>query len=126
MNRIRKALFALFVGVTLTVPILQAQGVSKYDEHQEWVTNVLKDVQKIKVGMTRGELLKVFGEEGGLSTGLERTYVYKGCPYIKVDIEFTAVGRPARDSDGRVTLVESKADLIKNISRPYLELSIID
>ena len=58
-------------------------------------------------GMTRADLLKVFTTEGGLSTGLNRTYVYRECQYIKVDVDFEPVGRPARDAEGRVTLVEA-------------------
>jgi len=83
-------------------------------------------MQKIKVGMTRADLLKVFTTEGGLSTGLNRTYVYRECPYIKVDVEFEPVGRPARDTDGRVTLVEANEDVIKNISKPYLAWMVTD
>lgn len=76
--------------------------------------------------MTRAELLKVFTTEGGLSTGLNRKYVYRECPYIKVDVEFEPVGRPARDTQERVTLLEADRDVIKNISKPYLEWSILD
>jgi len=83
-------------------------------------------METIKVGMTRANLLKVFTTEGGLSTGLQRTYVYHDCPYIKVDVEFEPVGRPARDRDGRVTLEEDRRDIITKISRPYLDWSIMD
>ena len=76
--------------------------------------------------MTREELMKVFGTEGGLSTGLHRTFVSRECPYFKVDVEFRAVGRPDRDSGGRVTLEEDARDIIVKISRPYLQFSIVD
>jgi len=76
--------------------------------------------------MTRGRLLEVFTTEGGLSTGLQRTYVFRECPYIKVNVKFTAVGRPERDTDGRVTLEESNLDVIKEISAPYLAWSVAD
>ena len=76
--------------------------------------------------MTREELMKVFRTEGGLSTGLHRTFVSRECPYFKVDVEFRAVGRPDRDSDGRVTLEEDARDVIVQISRPYLQFSIAD
>ena len=45
-------------------------------------------------------LLNVFTTEEGLSTGLNRTYVYRECPYIRVNLEFEPVGRPARDAEG--------------------------
>jgi hypothetical protein len=41
-------------------------------------------------------------------------------------VEFRPVGRPARDETGRVTLDEDGRDIIKTISRPYLEFSIMD
>jgi hypothetical protein len=83
-------------------------------------------MQTIKPGMTRRYLLEVFTTEGGLSTGLQRTFVNRDCPYFKVDVEFEAVGRPNRDADGRVTLVEGSQDVIVNISRPYLEFSVFN
>jgi hypothetical protein len=83
-------------------------------------------MEKVKVGMTRADLSKVFTKEGGLSTALNRTYVYRECPYIKVDVEFEPVGRPARDAEGRVTRIEADSDVIKKISKPYLEWSIAD
>ena len=83
-------------------------------------------MQTIKPGMTREALLTVFTTEGGLSTGLRRTFVSRDCPYFKVDVEFQAVGRPNRDGDERVTLVEGSQDIILKISRPYLQFSILD
>jgi hypothetical protein len=91
-----------------------------------WVTQALKRMQTIKPGMTREALLTVLTTEGGLSTGLQRTFVSRNCPYFKVDVEFKAVGRPDRDSDGRVTLVEGSQDIIVKISQPYLQFSILD
>jgi len=95
-------------------------------DHTAWVGESLKRMQTIKPGMTRTDLLKVFATEGGLSTGLQRTFVSQDCPYFKVDVEFEAVGRPSRDANGRVTLVEGNHDIIVKISRPYLQFSIMD
>jgi hypothetical protein len=83
-------------------------------------------MQTVKPGMTRKTLLSIFTTEGGLSTGLRRTYVSRDCPYFKVDVEFRAVGRPDRDQSGRVTLVEADEDIIVNVSRPYLQFSVMD
>jgi hypothetical protein len=55
-------------------------------DHTEWVGGVLNATQSIKVGMTRSDLLKVFTTEGGLSWSSQRTYAYRQCPYIKVDV----------------------------------------
>ena len=88
--------------------------------------HALEKMEVVKPGMTRDDLLKVFRNEGGLSTGLHRTYVSRDCAYFKVDVQFQAVGRPERDTDGRVTLAEDGRDIIVKISRPYLQFSIAD
>jgi hypothetical protein len=95
-------------------------------DHLAWVTQALVKMESIKPGMTRNDLLQIFTTEGGLSTGLRRTYVSRESPYFKVDVEFEAVGRPGHDADGRVTLVEGLQDAIAKISRPYLQFSIAD
>ncbi len=94
--------------------------------HVAWVAEVLTRMQTVKPGMSREALVRVFTTEGGLSTGLQRTFVSRDCPYFKVDVEFQAVGRPDRDENGRVTLIEDSRDIILKISRPYLQFSILD
>ncbi len=70
--------------------------------------------------MTRAELLKVFITEGGLSSATHRTFVYRDCPYIKVDVDFT-------DSDPNQKRVEERpTDIVSKISKPYLDWSISD
>jgi hypothetical protein len=96
------------------------QGRAATGRHSEWVAQSLNRIQQIKVGATRAELLKIFREEGGLSTRAQRTYVYHECPYIKVDVEFKPV---AGASNGQR---EDASDEIVKISRPYLALSISD
>ena len=88
------------------------------EEHTKWVDHVLRDIQTLKPGMTRGDLARMFVEEGGISTRAHRKYVYRTCPYIKVDIEFSPSDRDPWK--------ENPEDKIVNISRPYLEYSIMD
>jgi hypothetical protein len=95
-------------------------------DHQDWVTRGLKKIETIKPGMTREELLEVFTTEGGFSTGLNRRFISRDCPYFKVDVEFKAVGRSERDNEGRVTLEEDPRDIIVKISQPYLQFGIAD
>jgi hypothetical protein len=83
-------------------------------------------MESIKPGMTRKQLLTVFTTEGGLSTPLRRLFVSKECPYFKVDVEFRAVGRPERDDEGRVTMIEGEDDVIRKISTPFLQFSVAD
>lgn len=96
------------------------------ETHTEWITRSLKEMQTVKPGMTRAQLLKVFTTEGGLSTTQARTYVYRECPYIKVDVTFKIEGRPERDAEGRLTSEESLQDTIVTITKPYLNWSIMD
>jgi hypothetical protein len=85
-------------------------------DHTEWIAGVLKATQSIKVGMTRSDLFKVFTTEGGLSWSTQRTYVYRQCPYIKVDVKFAASSNTE----------ELPKDKIVEISRPYLAWSVMD
>jgi len=85
-------------------------------DHTEWVAGVLKATQSIEIGMTRSDLLKVFTTEGGLSWSTQRTYVYRECPYIKVDVKFAASSNTE----------ELPKDKIVEISHPYLAWSVMD
>src|SRR6266508_3672732 len=103
-----RILFALRVAILFSGAIeghtFQTRSQASPDRHHTpWVLDSLKRIQTVKAGMTQADLLAVFTTEGGLSTGLKRKYVYRQCPYFKVDVEFEPVGRPARDRDGRVT-----------------------
>jgi hypothetical protein len=82
------------------------------------IANVLKQCQTIHAGMIRADLSKVFTTEGGLSTVTWRTYIYRDCPFVKVDVEF-APSTPKQ-------AVEKPTDTITKISKPYLEWSIAD
>jgi hypothetical protein len=84
------------------------------------ISEILIECQKIKPGMTRAELLKVFTTEGGLSTATHRTFVYRDCPCIKVDIDFN-LSDPKQNA-----LEEHPTDTISKISKPYLEWSFSD
>ena len=88
--------------------------------HTEWIATALRSMQAIEVGMTRSQLMKVFTIEGGLefksATTAQRTYVYRKCPYIKVDVKL-AISGPHEDLP---------ADKVLERSRPYLEWTVGD
>jgi hypothetical protein len=84
------------------------------------LTSILRDIQTLQVGMTREDLLKKFRPEGGLSTRFQRRYVYGESPYIKVDVKFEPVGAPED------RLAEALEDKIIEISKPFLQWTIID
>jgi hypothetical protein len=85
-------------------------------EHETWISRATTEMQTIKVGMTREDLLKVFTRAGGFFTTsrLAGTYQYKESPYIKVDVEFSEA--PGEDNH----TAESPKDIIRSISKPYL------
>ena len=116
----------LLCAVAVFVSAQTTKNFQKSEENTKWISDSLQEIKTVETGKTRADLLKVFTTEGGISTALRRTYVYRKCPYIKVDVEFEAVGRPAKDAAGRVTPDESDIDTIKSISKPYLELSVVD
>ncbi len=127
----RRRVFVLLASAAIGgANVLQASPTGDQGQtsqaHVAWVAEVLKRMETIKSGMTRKTLLTVFTTEGGLSTGLQRTFVSRDCPYFKVDVEFQAVGRPNRDENGRVTLVKGNEDIILKVSTPYLQFSVMD
>ena len=95
------------------------------DDHTKWVSSVMKEIATIKVGMTREQLLQVFTTEGGLSIPPQQTYVYRGCPYIKVDVKFKIVGERDISPAGH-RFGTGPGDVIQDISKPYLQWSIMD
>jgi hypothetical protein len=98
--------------------VAQETRVSR--DRTAWIAASLRTMETIKPGMTRTDLLKVFTTEGGLSNRIHRTYVFRDCPYIKVDVEFKPVGQE------KEVLLEGPADVIITISRPYLNWSVMD
>lgn len=93
------------------------EGAAFSQQQTLWVLKVMSEIGTVGAGMTRQELLRVFREEGGISTRTNRTYVYRGCPYIKVNVVFSSVD--ANDQ-------ESPDDKIVSISGPYLAYAIMD
>jgi hypothetical protein len=83
--------------------------------HTTWVEEALRSAESVKVGMTRADVLRVFTTEGGLSSPAWRTYVYRKCRYIKVDVKFSTSGHE-----------EHENDRIISISQPYLAWSVAD
>lgn len=96
-------------------------------DHVAWVADSLQRMQTVKPGMPRADLLKLFDEDGGIQT--DRVFVFRDCPYFKVSVEWEPTGRaPARISltDQRALIEAQLGDVIKTISRPYLEFAKID
>lgn len=120
MRRLVLILTLILITAASAVTVLPTSESRGPDGHTEWVAKSLKEIEGVKVGMTRGDLLKVFREEGGISTRAWRRYAYRHCPYIKIDAEFEAVG----ELDNK--MVQHPQDKIVKLSRPFLEWSITD
>jgi hypothetical protein len=119
MRKINLTILAVSLVAGLTV--FAGSGAQSHDakSHSEWIAQSLREMETIKVGMTRADLLRVFREEGGLSTRTQRQYVYRECLYIKVAVEFEPV-------ETKEILPENGKDKIVKISQPFIEWSVID
>ena len=106
---IRAALFLLIISLAATG---RAQNVTRScPAPTEWLSASLKQIQNIKAGMTRAELLQMFQPEAGFRSSGGETFAYRGSPYIKVDVVFES------QSEQR----PGPHDKIVNISKPYLD-----
>ncbi len=98
----------------------QPHASSIDQQHTEWIAAALREINTIHIGMNRADLMRVFTTEGGMefkdSATSHRKYVYRKCPYIKVDMTLE-ITSPETDLP---------TDRIKEISRPYLEWTIAD
>jgi hypothetical protein len=110
----------LFVLVVSTPGLLGQRISGSGMSHTQWVAGALKEIKSIKVGMTRKDLTLLFTVEGGIHNRSSRTYVYRECPYIKIDVEFRAVRQTSEK------LKEFPDDEIVRISKAYLDYSVVD
>jgi hypothetical protein len=123
MRKISPILLLLLA--TATAPAQKSINVahtsSEIDvEQTKWIDGVISSILAVKPGATRKDLLTIFTEEGGISSRTHRKYVYKQCPYIKVDVEFAPIGKQDQP------FIEMPEDKVITISRPYLEYGIFD
>jgi len=106
-----------FLSLAVMVPASHAE-TSADQKFTAQVSDILMECSKLKPGTTRSELLKIFMTEGGPYNAGGRTFVFKRCPYIKIDVTF-ALTQPNQ-------IAELPTDTIKSISKPFLEWSDID
>jgi hypothetical protein len=93
------------------LPDARPQAPSPQD-HVQWVEASLREMDAITVGMTRGDVEKVFVAAGGISTASQKTYTFRSCPYFHIDVEFATGPANAADSGPN--------DKVVKMSRPYL------
>jgi hypothetical protein len=84
------------------------EASAQQNDHVSWVGDVLQEMESIRPGMPRAQLIGVFETDGGISSPRRRRYVSRQCPYFKVEVEFDS------------------GDRILNISAPFLQRPILD
>jgi len=92
------------------------------EEMNEFMESVLRDIEPVRVGTTRQNLLKVFEPAAGLRllSRTQVTYVYRKCNYIHVDFEFEPVGEPQNKSHPR------PQDKVSKLPVPYITRPAFD
>jgi hypothetical protein len=67
-------------------------GLSQESQVDKVLVAILQDWQSIHPGDSQARLEELFDQDGGLSAIIEKTYVSRRCPYVKVDVKFRKVG----------------------------------
>ncbi len=100
--------------------IQRVQADEKESQGCTIIMEALQDVTRLKVGMTRADVERVFTADGGISFLEKSTYRYRKCQFIKIDVEFK---KPESTLNVRA---QEQADVVTNISKPYLAYPITD
>lgn len=94
----------------VTLSLLGASGPCTNPELSQWIGSSLAQIETLQVGMTRADVERLFITDGGLSQLDRQTYVFRDCPYIKIDVEFTLMEAGKIRPGDRITV----------LSKPYL------
>jgi hypothetical protein len=78
------------------------------------VQQALKDSQAIKPGVTRKDVEKRFDYDGGLEFSDHAMFTYRGCRYIKLEIEF-------EPGPGREGKFKSPDDIVTKASKLFID-----
>jgi hypothetical protein len=103
----------LLLSCLAVVPLMARSDRCSNQEVTSWLASSLTRIEKIQAGMTRHDLEELFVSDGGISTLDHQTYVFRDCPYIKVDVEFS----PATGTNYQAG--PNPKDVINTVSRPY-------
>jgi hypothetical protein len=85
----------------------------------EVIDGAIKEVGRLKVGMTRREVETHFKPDGGGQFFNTTRYLYEKCEAVKIDVDFG----PPKTADKNSPL---PGDIVTNISKPYLEYPMKD
>ena len=68
--------------------------------HWEWLAEIVKQTETIKIGMSRGDVEEILVEDVGRRFNPKATrYQHPRCPYVKLDLEFELVTSGDRKGD---------------------------
>jgi hypothetical protein len=86
--------------------------------HCEWLAKIIKQIEPIKVGMTRRDVERILvADIGGFSDPKGTRYQHPRCPYVKVDLKFELAVSGDRKDDRIVKRSMPLLDLIPNKAR---------
>jgi len=105
------------VGVILTT-VQKPHAKAIEDQSCETIQQALLAHDKLKPGMTRAEVEKIFHIAGGMTFRGRTTYVYPKCEYITVDVEF----EPDRGYKSEF----SATDVVKKVGQLYIRYPAYD
>ena len=88
----------------------------------ELAGDCFKSFESITNGMTRGEVEKKLMMDGGLQTVSPVRFLDPACPGFKINVEFDF----KRNAIDQNRAVETKADKVIRVSKPYLEHPSMD
>ena len=110
----------IYILIILTIAMIHGVDIQIDKDLTEKINTVILEVAKIKKGMVRSDLDKYFKQEGGIGLRIQRQYVARVCPYIKVEVKFVF------SEDVNNPYIELGTDVIESVGLPILQLSISD
>ena len=97
-------------------------GLSEADhKNAQWVWELMEEMRAIVPGLTRGDLLRVFEPQGGLSHPKQQSFFCRRCRYFLVHAEFDLF-----DESAPARLPYDERDRVKTISAVYLGVAAMD
>jgi len=88
----------------------------------ETAISILHDWETLKPGVSsRADLLKIFSRTGGgFADATRRSYAYKDCAYILIDVTFSLSQPKEAYKDSKTSYDGLPSDIISTISKPYI------
>ena len=122
-KQLRHLLPAALISLFFVVSALPSALPQETCDYSKWLQASLEEIDTVRAGMTRRDLMKLFRAQGGIFTRTQQQFVYRKSSLIHVTVKFEAVGQPD-------IIVPEQSDIgddkIIEISRPFIENEISD